>query len=398
LVADLRGALDTRRWPRLPLTTKLLENAVEGAAPAAARPGFKAATATNSQAATASAWSSGGKGSSASTDMGNGTRSNGGGGGIDGEPEANSPAEVQVLWQQLAMCVVVKLVRRAMEAPPLEASEQLFRFTVEAHSVAVHPAAAQQQQHEDRSIESLQDALSCTPVSSSVDTELQSRHDGPGVSTKGDTSAALSTGSTTAAPVRTNGTAACRVHNVDGDGISSDDEAYEPLVPLAAAQAAAGQLHAAEAMQQGHHSATAPVPEAHAWPLLLAKVEVIAAHAQHCLMASGAAWRAMSLEDDVVAAIAAAAPETVATAATGLQVVEMAEGLVAAAALGAGAAGWKAFCWRWSRCLSNGPWTHRRLCACSLHSAPPSGQVTALPQWRAAKVWHLGCRGACAQL
>lgn len=143
---------------------------------------------------------------------------------------------------------------------------------MEAHSVAVHPAAAQQQQHEDRSIESLQDALSCTPVSSSVDTELQSRHDGPGVSTKGDTSAALSTGSTTAAPVRTNGTAACRVHNVDGDGISSDDEAYEPLVPLAAAQAAAGQLHAAEAMQQGHHSATAPVPEAHAWPLLLVRL------------------------------------------------------------------------------------------------------------------------------
>ncbi len=39
LVSALRHALDARRWPRLQLTAKLLENAVEGAAPMPARPG-----------------------------------------------------------------------------------------------------------------------------------------------------------------------------------------------------------------------------------------------------------------------------------------------------------------------------------------------------------------------
>lgn len=39
LVSALRGAMDARRWPRLQLTAKLLENAVEGAAPMLARPG-----------------------------------------------------------------------------------------------------------------------------------------------------------------------------------------------------------------------------------------------------------------------------------------------------------------------------------------------------------------------
>lgn len=47
-----------------------------------------------------------------------------------GDPaDAAAAAEAQALWQQLAMCVVVKVVRRALEAPPQEAFQQLARFT-----------------------------------------------------------------------------------------------------------------------------------------------------------------------------------------------------------------------------------------------------------------------------
>lgn len=44
-------------------------------------------------------------------------------------------------------------------------------------------------------------------------------------------------------------------------------------------------------------------------------MQVIAAHAQHSLLASGAAWRTLSLEDDAVAAVAAAVrhPEAIRT-------------------------------------------------------------------------------------
>lgn len=52
------------------------------------------------------------------------------GGSGSGDPaEAAASAEAQALWQQLAMCVVVKVVRRALEAPPQEAFQQLIRFT-----------------------------------------------------------------------------------------------------------------------------------------------------------------------------------------------------------------------------------------------------------------------------
>lgn len=136
----------------------------------------------------------------------------------------------------------------------------------------MHPAAEQRQQQEDRSIAALQDALSAAPLSSLVDTQLQPRHDGFRVIPTTDSSAALSVGSTPSASVSDSSTAACGVHDVGGDEVSSDDEAYEPLLPLAAVQAAAGQLHAAGAMQQGQHNAAAPVPAAHAWPLLLVRL------------------------------------------------------------------------------------------------------------------------------
>lgn len=150
LITVLRTALDRGSWPPLPLTAALLRNALEGSHPAP-QPAGPVANATQLTADGASAAAGNGHSAAAGERAGSS-----GAGSSDVGSSMSSPAagatqhlqqqtaavvpekqRLQQLHQQLAACLIVKLARRALEAPPQEAYAQLASFALD-----VEPAAA----------------------------------------------------------------------------------------------------------------------------------------------------------------------------------------------------------------------------------------------------------------
>jgi hypothetical protein len=170
LVTAFRTSLDADSWPPLPLTAKLLQNALEGShlPPAPSTEGS-----TTGSAAAAQQTAPNGTSSSAShghSILPNGTATHSPGiaalweGTAAQQPpavQAASPPQQQqadklrqaTLYQQLAVCLIVKLARRAMQASPEEAFRQLAGFVPEPDAAdaatASNGRAAQQQQATD---------------------------------------------------------------------------------------------------------------------------------------------------------------------------------------------------------------------------------------------------------
>lgn len=167
LVTVFRTSLDADSWPPLPLTAKLLQNALEGShlPPEPSTEGSTSGPAAAAQQTTTTGTSPAAANGHSILPTGTVTHSPGIAAPWEGaaaqQPpavRAASPPQQQqadkllqaTLYQQLAMCLVVKLARRAIQAPPEEAFRQLAGFVPEPDAAdaatASNDRAAQQQQ------------------------------------------------------------------------------------------------------------------------------------------------------------------------------------------------------------------------------------------------------------
>lgn len=290
LITVLRMALDRGSWPPLPLTAMLLRNVLEGSHPAP-QPAGPVADATPPAACGASAAAANGHGSAGSGNAGS----------SDAGSSMSSPAAVtsrhlqqqnatvapekqrmQPLYQQLAACLIVKLARRALEAPPREAYVQLASFAPDAEAVAAGGADAasmpQQLAPADR-----EEPAAAAAAAAAV-----------AVSTALPVNAAAAADAASGQPgvprVRPHMAEPVMAAQEDGDDCEYEDLQPLPLPPPQG-QRAPGQPGGG----RGNYT----------WEVLQAKLAAITAHARYSNFAGADAWQQLRLADDVVALLAA---------------------------------------------------------------------------------------------
>ena len=169
LVTAFRTSLDAGSWPPLPLTAKLLQNALEGShlPPAPSTEALTAGSAAAVQQNATNGTSAAANGHSAvphSTAAASpGTAASCEGPLTQQSPEASAVSSPQqqtaeklrqaALYQQLAVCLVVKLARQAVQAPSEQAFRQLAGFVPEpdsADTATAPPARPVQQQQQQQ--------------------------------------------------------------------------------------------------------------------------------------------------------------------------------------------------------------------------------------------------------
>ena len=170
LVTAFRTSLDAGSWPSLPLTAKLLQNALEGShlPPAPSTEGSTSGSAAAAQHPATNGTSAAATNGHSILFNDTATHSPGIAAPCDGAAAQQSPAvraaappqqqqadklRQATLYQQLVVCLIVKLARRAIQAPPEEAFRQLAGFVPEPDAAdaatASNGRAAQQQQATD---------------------------------------------------------------------------------------------------------------------------------------------------------------------------------------------------------------------------------------------------------
>jgi hypothetical protein len=174
LVTAFRTSLDAGSWPPLPLTAKLLQNALEGShlPPALSTEGSTAGSAAAAAQQPATNGTSAAANGHSILPNGTAAHSPGIAAPCDGAAaqeipavRAAAPSQQQqqqqqadklrqaTLYQQLAVCLVVKLARRTIQDAPEEAFRQLAGFVPEsdaADAATASPARPVQQQQQQQ--------------------------------------------------------------------------------------------------------------------------------------------------------------------------------------------------------------------------------------------------------